>query len=106
MKEIFDNCFNYKFSVIKRLITCHYNKAFRGLEINSTQFLVLCFVDGKDITQSESFAGLGMDRTTLSRCLNVLIRNKLVEKVKDAHNNKSKIIKVTELGKEAIKKAT
>jgi DNA-binding MarR family transcriptional regulator len=96
-------CFNLRRAA--RLVTQRYDEAFRELGLRSTQLSVLigiCHVP--DIPLSKLAHMLGMDRTSLSRNLQVLERKGLIQG-KEGADKRERRVEITPEGETVLVKA-
>ena len=88
-----------------RLTTQFYDKKLKSVGIRITQFTILSFIATTEnktlISLSEE---LSMDRTTLTRGLNILLKDGLIEQIKSKDSRK-KVMKLTEKGYKILDEA-
>ena len=98
-------CKCFKMRKASRLITQFYDKKLKSSGIRITQFTILSFIA---ISENKSLVSLSeelfMDRTTLTRGLDILIKNGLIQQIKSKDSRK-KIMKLTEKGYKILDEA-
>jgi len=88
-----------------RVVTQFYDKKLKPVGIRITQFTILTFIaTGKNRTLISLANELVMDRTTLTRGLNILLKEKLIEQIK-AKDSRKKIMKLTKKGHSVLDQA-
>lgn len=105
-RDIIEQCACTRVRVAARAVTRHYDDALRPSGLRATQFAVLVAIalDGAiSITALSTL--LGMDRTTLTRNLRPLERERLVE-IGPEGWRRSRTLAITRKGQAAIEKAT
>ena len=102
--KLFDcACFNIRKSA--RLLTQKYDEALHPLGLRSTQFSILALISHFDtITVTELAYHLVMDRTTLSRSLQPLEKQGLVQTVQ-GEDRRTRMISLSKAGFTKLKKA-
>ena len=99
------SCKCFKMRKASRLTTQFYDKKLKSSGIRITQFTILSFIA---ISENKSLVSLSeelfMDRTTLTRGLDILIKNGLIQQIKSKDSRK-KIMKLTEKGYKILDKA-
>jgi DNA-binding MarR family transcriptional regulator len=96
-------CFNLRRAA--RLVTQHFDQAFRELGLRATQLSVLVAAyHVPDIPLSRLAKTLGMDRTSLTRNLKVLERKGLLY-VKEGEDKRERRIGITPSGVDILKRA-
>ena len=99
------SCKCFKMRKASRLTTQFYDKKLKSVGIRITQFTILSFVATTEnktlISLSEE---LSMDRTTLTRGLNILLKDGLIEQIKSKDSRK-KVMKLTEKGYQILDEA-
>lgn len=99
-----DECYCLMLRNITSLIKKIYNKNFQILEITNEQFTILEHIQYLGpISVTDLSKKIKIDRTTLSRNLKVLEKNKLIED--NNFNSRSRQIILSREGKTTIKKA-
>lgn len=98
-------CVGFNTRRATRLITQYYDKALAPVGIRSTQYSLLSLLEmmGEAPMQEVAYV-LAMDRTTLTRNLNPLLRAGLV-KVKVGSDRRSRPLTLTPKGKSTLEKA-
>ena len=71
--------FNIKLTAIFRRISSQYNLSF-------SQYCIIMKIDSSGIPISELAKNLGLDKSTLTRNINVLLKRSLVEKYQDQYD--------------------
>ena len=114
MEETKHNSFKYrqlqtckclKLRKASRIVTQFYDKKLRSCNIRITQFSILSFLStSENKTMNSLSEDLSMDRTTLTRSLEVLFKEKLVENVK-SDDARKRIVKLTDKGYSLLEKA-
>ncbi len=99
------SCKCFKMRKASRVITQFYDKKLKPSGIRITQFTILSFIaTHKDRTLISLSEELLMDRTTLTRGLNILLKEGLIKQLKSKDSRK-KIMKLTDKGHEALDRA-
>tara|TARA_B100000609_G_C17071744_1_gene359494 strand:+ start:303 stop:653 length:351 start_codon:yes stop_codon:yes gene_type:complete len=81
-----------------RLITQFYDKKLKSTGIKITQFTILSFIaTSENMTLVSLSDELFMDRTTLTRALNILLKDGFIKQIKSKDLRK-KVMKLTEKG--------
>ena len=96
-------CFNLRRAA--RLVTQRFERAFKDTGVTASQFSVLMAAyneEGLLLTRMAKL--LGMDRTSLTRNLNVMERRELIEVVK-GEDKRERRIKVTEEGRTLLEQS-
>lgn len=94
-------CFNSR--KIARAITGYFDKKIREAGINGTQFTLLAGVNYfQPVTVNKLAERLVMDRTTLSRNVNVLEKGGLCESSPGQEDKRQREIKLTKEGKQTL----
>ena len=98
-------CVGFNTRRATRLITQYYDKALAPAGIRSTQYSMLSLLSmmGETPMQEAAYV-LAMDRTTLTRNLNPLLRAGLV-KVKVGSDRRSRLLTLTPKGQSTLEKA-
>ncbi len=88
-----------------RVVTQHYDKKLKPCKIKITQFSILSLLaTGESKTLNILSNDLLMDRTTLTRSLNILFKEKLIENVK-VDDARKRVVKLTEKGFDILDQA-
>ena len=99
------SCKCFKMRKASRLTTQFYDKKLKSSGIRITQFTILSFIA---ISENKSLVSLSeelfMDRTTLTRGLDILIKNGLIQQIKSKDSRK-KIMKLTDKGYKILDEA-
>ena len=99
------SCKCFKMRKASRVITQFYDKKLKPSGIRITQFTILSFIaTHEDRTLISLSEELLMDRTTLTRGLNILLKEGLIKQLKSKDSRK-RIMKLTDKGHEALDKA-
>ncbi len=99
------SCKCFKMRKASRVVTQFYDKKLKPSGIRITQFTILSFIaTSKDRTLISLSEELLMDRTTLTRGLNILLKDELIEQIKTKDSRK-KVMKLTEKGHKILDKA-
>ena len=99
------SCKCFKMRKASRVVTQFYDKKLKSVGIRITQFTILSLIaTSKNKTLISLAEELLMDRTTLTRALNILIKEALIEQTKNKDSRK-KIMKLTEKGHKVLDKA-
>ncbi len=98
-------CVGFNTRRATRLITQYYDKALAPAGLRSTQYSLLSLLSmmGEAPMQEAAYV-LAMDRTTLTRNLNPLVRQGLV-KIKVGSDRRSRPLAITPKGQSALEKA-
>ncbi|MCE9598891.1 MAG: MarR family winged helix-turn-helix transcriptional regulator [Spirochaetia bacterium] len=74
------SCFNFSFRNAARTVTLLYDRALSSAGIRSTQYSLMVVLAGYgSLTINELAAGLGLDRTTLSKNLRPMVKRRLIQ---------------------------
>mgnify|MGYP001472277214 CR=1 FL=1 len=99
------SCKCFKMRKASRVVTQFYDKKLKPVGIRITQFTILSLIA---TTQKKTLISLAddlmMDRTTLTRGLNILLKEGFIEQIK-ADDSRKKIMKLTEKGHKVLDKA-
>lgn len=97
-------CFNSR--KLARAITRYFDNKIKQAGINGTQFSLLAAVNySQPVTVNELAELLAMDRTTLSRNVNVLEKDGLCESSPSEDDKRQREIKLTKRGKRTLEEA-
>ncbi len=89
-----------------RLLTQFYDDALRPSGMRITQFQLLAAIQQAQPVAHQPLADiLGMDRTTLSRNLTILVRDGLAIIAKDKHDKRENRISLTPAGRRSVQRA-
>jgi DNA-binding MarR family transcriptional regulator len=100
-----ENCMCFNLRRATRAITKIYDNALKPAGITSSQFTLLSIVAGNQpISMLELASDLGMDRTTLTRNLQLLIRDELVE-AQTGDDQRQRLIKLGPKGRKRLDSA-
>lgn len=96
------SCKCFKMRKASRLVTQYYDKKLKPVGIRITQFTILSLIATSKNKNMISLADeLFMDRTTLTRGLNILKKQGLIEQAK-TNDSRKKIMKLTEKGNKIL----
>ena len=99
------SCKCFKMRKASRVVTQFYDKKLKSVGIRITQFTILSLIaTSKNRTLVSLADELLMDRTTLTRGLNILLKEELIEQVK-AKDSRKKIMKLSDKGHKILEKA-
>lgn len=99
------SCKCFKMRKASRVVTQFYDKKLKPVGIRITQFTILSLIaTSKNKTLISLAEELLMDRTTLTRGLNILLKEKLIEQIK-AKDSRKKIMKLTAKGHKKLEMA-
>ena len=99
------SCKCFKMRKASRVVTQFYDKKLKPVGIRITQFTILSLIaTSKNKTLISLAEELLMDRTTLTRGLNILLKEKLIEQIKTKDSRK-KIMKLTDKGHKKLEMA-
>ena len=99
------SCKCFKMRKASRVVTQFYDKKLKPSGIRITQFTILTLIaTSKDRTLISLADELLMDRTTLTRGLNILLKEGLIEQMK-AEDSRKKIMTLTQKGHRILDKA-
>ncbi len=102
---IFGNCACFNVRKTARVLAQTYDRALEPSGLKNTQFTVLAMVSARDpMSITQLSRAIEIERTTLTRNLNILIRDRLLELVAGA-DARSKQVEVTAKGRAALKQA-
>ena len=99
------NCKCFKIRKASRLVTQFYDKKLQALDLKITQFSILSFIATSDEKNLIKLANeLHMDRTTLTRGLEILKKKKYIKNLGDKDSRK-RIVSLTKEGIDILNKA-
>ncbi len=99
------SCKCLKLRKASRIITQFYDKKLKSCNIKITQFSILSLIaTSENKTMNALSDDLLMDRTTLTRSLEVLLKEKLIKNIKTSDARK-RIVKLTDKGYEILERA-
>ena len=100
------DCACYNTRKAARLLAQAYDRALEPSGLRNTQFSALAAISGSDdsLTITEMAVKMSVDRTTLTRNLNVLVRNGLV-RVDVGADARSKLVALIATGRKALDEA-
>jgi len=99
------SCKCFRLRQASRVVTQFYDKKLKTCGIKITQLNILSsLASGKSLSMTELSENLFIDRTTLTRSLEILNRQGLIEKVKSQDARQRKV-KLTNIGFETLDKA-
>ena len=103
--EIEGHCVCFNLRRAARLVTQRYERALRRCGLKATQFSVLMTARNNDgILLTKMARWLGMDRTSLTRTLNILVKKGLLT-VKEGDDKRERRISITPEGLELLEDA-
>jgi len=98
-------CFCAAFRRVERILTRHYDGHLRKCGLHASQVGILFFVSSNDLlTQQELSQQLSMDKATLSRNLQLLIRDGYLE-AQAGEDRRTRLMTLTAAGKRKVKQA-
>jgi len=77
----------------------------KGLDLTPEQWVILSKIGEKDMFQTDLANMSFRDKPTVSRIVDLLVKKKLVERVKDKGDGRKYHVRITPAGKRLIKKA-
>ena len=99
------SCKCFKMRKASRVVTQFYDKKLKPSGIRITQFTILTLIATSENRTLISLANeLLMDRTTLTRGLNILLKEGLIEQIK-SEDSRKKIMRLTKKGHIVLDKA-
>ena len=99
------SCKCFKIRKASRIVTQFYDKKLKSCNLRITQFSILSFLATSDNKTMNSLSDeLLMDRTTLTRSLEVLFKDKLIKNIK-TNDARKRIVKLTDKGYELLERA-
>ncbi len=103
--RLLQSCKCFKMRKASRVVTQYYDKKLKPCKIKITQFSILSLLaTGESRTLNSLSEDLLMDRTTLTRSLDILFKDKLIENVKD-NDARKRVVKLTEKGYKILDQA-
>ena len=100
------SCKCFKIRKASRIVTQFYDKKLKSCNLRITQFSILSFLATSDNKTMNSLSDeLLMDRTTLTRSLEVLFKDKLIKNIK-TNDARKRIVKLTDKGYELLERAS
>ncbi len=99
------SCKCLKMRMASRIATQFYDKKLKPVKIKITQFTILSIIaTGENKTVNSLSEDLLMDRTTLTRSLDILFKQNLIENVKN-NDARKRIVQLTSQGYVILEKA-
>lgn len=99
-------CYCINFRRAANILTKYYDEGFAQINLTANQFFLLSSIfQLKSCNKSELAQYTRMERTTIIRNLDILLKKNLIEEV-PGETNRNKIIQLTENGQNAIIKGT
>jgi len=103
--RLLQSCKCFKMRKASRLVTQYYDMKLKPCNIKITQFSILSrLASGDSKTLNALSDDLFMDRTTLTRSLDILSKAKLIKNVK-VDDARKRVVKLTEKGFEVLDEA-
>lgn len=100
------DCLCHNLRKTSRLLTQYYDDALRPSGLRITQFTLLATVDDmREVAFVPLAEFLGMDRTTLARNVEILVRDGLVYVTTGVSDRRQQVVRLTELGSELLEAA-
>jgi len=100
--SIFD-CLCHNLRKTSRLLTQYYDEALRPVGLRITQFTLMATVDEmREVAFIPLADFLGMDRTTLARNVEILLRDGLVSVETGATDRRQQVVRLTEFGESQL----
>ncbi len=100
-----ENCMCFNLRRATRAITKTYDNALKPAGMTSSQFTLLSVVAGNGpLSMHDLAASLGVDRTTLTRNLQPLIRENLID-VRAGKDQRQRLVKLSRTGRNRLKQA-
>ena len=99
------SCKCLKMRMASRIATQFYDKKLKPIKIKITQFTILSIIaSSNNKTVSSLSSELLMDRTTLTRSLDILIKQKLIKNIKST-DARERIVQLTTQGQVVLEQA-
>ena len=99
------SCKCLKMRMASRIATQFYDKKLKPIKIKITQFTILSIIaSNNNKTVSSLSSELLMDRTTLTRSLDILIKQKLIKNIKST-DARERIVQLTTQGQVVLEQA-
>ena len=99
------SCKCFKLRKASRIVTQFYDRKLKSCNIKITQFSILSFIaTSENKTMNSLSDDLLMDRTTLTRSLEILFKDKLIKNIK-TDDARKRIVKLTDKGYELLERA-
>ena len=99
------SCKCLKMRMASRIATQFYDKKLKPIKIKITQFTILSIIaSSNNKTVSSLSSELLMDRTTLTRSLDILIKQKLIKNIKST-DARERIVQLTTQGHVVLEQA-
>ncbi len=99
------SCKCLKMRMASRIATQFYDKKLKPIKIKITQFTILSIIaSNNNKTISSLSSELLMDRTTLTRSLDILIKQKLIKNIKST-DARERIVQLTTQGQVVLEQA-
>jgi DNA-binding MarR family transcriptional regulator len=104
-RDVREQCLGTKLRMATRAVTQHYDESMASVGLRGTQFtLLIALAQAPRVPLSKLADALVMDRTTLTRNLNPLLRDGLVE-AHDAQDRRVRAYALTGRGRQLVERA-
>lgn len=102
--EIASQCSYFHIKKLDRIVYAFYDKVMAEAKVSPHQFSLLnsIYLAQKKLTISEFAKILAMDRTTLTRNLDLLVKNGLVETAQSVEDSRKRIFYLTPKGEKTL----
>ena len=95
-------CYCSAFRQASRYVTSFYDQMLSGSGLRVTQFAILSRLRARPATVTQLAQSMVMDRTTLARNLQPLVREQLVQVRASEHDRRERVIELTALGRDKV----
>jgi DNA-binding MarR family transcriptional regulator len=95
-------CYCSSLRQASRYVTSFYDQMLSGSGLRVTQFAILSRLRGQPTTVTQLAQGMVMDRTTLARNLQPLVREQLVTIRPSEHDRRERMIELTASGRDKV----
>ncbi len=100
-----ENCASQNLRKAARTAARHYDAALQPIGLKTTQFTLLAQIQGSgEVSQNDLANKVGLDKTTMSRNLRILEKEKLV-RVSEGDDRRLRLLSLTRKGAQLLEKA-
>ena len=91
------------YKVVRHRLISRFKDA--GVKITPEQWVILSKLEKQNMYQTELANMSFRDKPTVSRIVDLLCKNELVERVRDRRDGRKFLVRITELGRDIVKQA-
>ncbi len=107
IESILQACACANLRTVSRSLTQLYNQLLQPTGLKITQYYMLVNIyQYKKLSISELSDVMMLDQTTITRNVNVLVKNEFVQVERDDHDSRSKCVSLTSIGVKKLSEAT